>query len=106
MAQNYEEMRKAFEEAPRVGKRAFYEAEKALKDSIEQAAKDLKVDKGRVEIYDFGCGLTAMKMGVNWSAIGTTSPEGTRAYAELLIRAAELAENFIYNGYVVDYSKD
>ena len=101
----YEEKWKAYEEAPRVNKRAYYKAEKELKEKIEQAAKDLQVDRGRVEIYDFECGIAPIRLGVNWSAIGTTSPEDTRAFAELLRIAADLAESFKYNGFVVDYSE-
>lgn len=31
---------------------------------------------------------------VNWSAMGPTNPEETKEYAELLIKAAKVAEQF------------
>lgn len=42
-----------------------------------------------------------VKMGVSWAAIGTVSAEEARQYAEQLLKAAELADNFKYNGYVI-----
>lgn len=37
-------------------------------------------------------GAKTMTFGVNWCAIGTTSPEGTLEFAERLKRAAEIAQ--------------
>lgn len=45
-----------------------------------------------------------IQMGVNWPAMGTKSPSATAAFAEKLGNAALAAEDFKYNGYVIDYT--
>lgn len=42
-------------------------------------------------------------MQVNWSAIGSVSPSEAAEFGKALMKAAKLAENFIYNGYKVSY---
>lgn len=42
-------------------------------------------------------------MQVNWSAIGTVTPEEALEFATALTIAAKLAEGFKYNGYKVYY---
>lgn len=59
-----------------------------------------------VEIFEMGDALedSPIRMGVNWSAIGTTSPEETEEFAHALLKAAEDCRNFKYNGYVIDWA--
>ena len=47
-----------------------------------------------------------IEAGVNWSALGLCSVEETESFAYLLKRAAYLAKNFKYNGYVVDWNNN
>lgn len=44
-----------------------------------------------------------VRLGVNWSAIGTVSPKKANVYGEALIRASEACRNFKYNGYEITY---
>lgn len=46
---------------------------------------------------------TPVKMGVQWASLGTKSPAEAAEYANRVLDAAMAAENFVYNGYVVDY---
>lgn len=46
---------------------------------------------------------TPVKMGVQWASLGTKSPAEAAEYANRILDAAMAAENFVYNGYVVDY---
>ena len=46
---------------------------------------------------------TPVKMGVQWASFGTKSPAEAAEYANRILDAAMAAENFVYNGYVVDY---
>ena len=56
-----------------------------------------------IELYDMGNGFDQpVKMGVNWSAIGTVEPAKAGIYAKWLAVAAQEAENFIYNGYEIE----
>ena len=47
---------------------------------------------------------SSIRMGVNWAALGTVSPEETEEFAHTLLEAAEDCRNFKYNGYVIDWS--
>ena len=58
-----------------------------------------------IELFDMEDGVLPVKLGVNWSALGTVSGEEARRYAELLMKAAQAAENFKYNGYKVVYGE-
>lgn len=40
-----------------------------------------------------------LKAEVNWCAFGAVTPETAYAFSKLLVRAAELAASFKYNGY-------
>lgn len=62
---------------------------------------------GSVDIYDCADSVNdePVRLGVNWSAIGTVSASEARAFAELLMSAAEAAEKFEYNGYMVTYEE-
>ncbi len=47
-----------------------------------------------------------VKMQVNWSAVGSVEPERAMKMAQLLTKAAELANNFKYNGYKVVFEEE
>ncbi len=46
---------------------------------------------------------TPVRLGVQWASLGLKSPEEAAEYANRVLDAAMAAENFVYNGYVVDY---
>lgn len=57
-------------------------------------------------LYDMGgfCGSDRpIEIGVNWAACGTKSVEDTLKFADDLKKACEVAKNFKYNGYTVEY---
>ncbi len=59
-----------------------------------------------IEIFGLSDALedSPIRMGVNWAAIGTVSPEEAEEFAHALLEAAEDCRNFKYNGYVIDWS--
>lgn len=50
--------------------------------------------------------MREVKMQVNWSAVGSVNPEQAMKMAQLLTKAAELANNFKYNGYKVVFEEE
>lgn len=46
---------------------------------------------------------TPVKLGVQWGSLGIKSPAEAAEYANRILDVAMAAENFVYNGYVVDY---
>lgn len=42
---------------------------------------------------------------MNWAACGTVLPKDAAKFGDRLLDAAMAAEEFLYNGYVIDYSK-
>lgn len=44
-----------------------------------------------------------VRLVVQWASLGTKSPAEAAEYANRILDAAMAAENFVYNGYVVDY---
>lgn len=44
-----------------------------------------------------------VSLGVNWSAIGTVTPDEALAFAKDIAKAAKLAQEFPYNGYMIEY---
>ena len=44
-----------------------------------------------------------VSLGVQWASFGPKSPAEAAEYANRILDAAMAAENFVYNGYVVDY---
>ena len=56
-----------------------------------------------------------IRLGVNWAACGTVLPKDAAKFGDRLLDAAKFgdrlldaamaAEEFLYNGYVIDYSK-
>ena len=63
-------------------------------------------NRPHIEIFDMGSiyESSPIQVGVNWSAIGTASPEETEEFAHALLKAAEDCRNFKYNGYVIDWA--
>lgn len=47
---------------------------------------------------------SSIQLSVNWSSIGSVSPEEARKFAHTLLEATKDCENFKYNGYVIDWS--
>ncbi len=64
-----------------------------------------KLGDFHIELYDRGSRENNFRidMGVNWGALGTVSAEEATEFAEALTKAAELATNFPYNGYTIEY---
>ena len=66
-----------------------------------------KYEKGNSHVEVFAMDRiyedSGIQVGVNWSAIGTASPEETEEFAHALLKAAEDCRNFKYNGYVIDW---
>lgn len=60
-------------------------------------------DDIRIHNCNFARQGTPVKMGVQWASFGTKSPAEAAEYANRVLDAAMAAENFVYNGYVVDY---
>ena len=44
-----------------------------------------------------------VRLEVQWGSLGSKSPAVAAEYANRILDAAMAAENFVYNGYVVDY---
>lgn len=44
-----------------------------------------------------------VEMGVNWYSIGSVSTERAAEFAKELTKAIDLAKNFPYNGYEIEY---
>lgn len=57
----------------------------------------------RIHNCNFARQGTPVRMGVQWASFGTKSPAEAAEYANRILDAAMAAENFVYNGYVVDY---
>ena len=60
----------------------------------------------RIEVYDMNGGFEAVRMGVNWGALGTVPAEEAREFARQLMKAAAAAEGFEYNGYGIVHGED
>ncbi|MBR4545930.1 MAG: hypothetical protein IKO14_08190 [Oscillibacter sp.] len=60
----------------------------------------------RIEVYDMNGGFEAVRLGVNWAAIGTVPAAEAREFASRLMEAADAAEKFEYNGYVIVHGED
>lgn len=79
-----------------------YKAEAAMNEELEAYAVELGFEDCRpVEIKTST--RRAVKAQVNWCAFGAVAPETAVAISKLLVKAAELAENYKYNGYEVVY---
>lgn len=59
-----------------------------------------------INIYDMaGTPEDPIRLGVNWAARGTVLPKDAAKFGDRLLDAAMAAEEFLYNGYVIDYSE-
>ena len=58
-----------------------------------------------VHIYEENFSNEPIKLGVNWSAIGTVSADEAVEFAAKLTKAAEIAKNHPVNGATVVYAK-
>ena len=80
-----------------VKKVSYQEYNKALCE-VQKSVGD------RVDIYDMGGSFgMPVSLGVNWSAIGTVTPDEALAFAKDIAKAAKLAQEFPYNGYMSEY---
>lgn len=74
------------------------------REALEALQAQFSADDG-IQIHD--CNFcqpgVPVKMGVQWASFGTKSPAEAAEYANRILDAAMAAENFVYNGYVVDY---
>lgn len=66
-------------------------------------AQFTKWDGIRIFDRNFAQQGAPVRLGVQWASLGLKSPEEAAEYANRILDAAMAAENFVYNGYVVDY---
>lgn len=66
-------------------------------------AQFAKWDGIRIFDRNFAQQGAPVRLGVQWASLGLKSPEEAAEYANRVLDAAMAAENFVYNGYVVDY---
>ena len=87
----------------------YCKAKKEMRDELDELTQELFPEKrcfGLVEVYaDFGY-KRPVKAEVNWAALGSVSAEDAVKFAQLLTKAAELAQNFKYNGFKVYYTDE
>lgn len=81
---------------------------KNYSDAYTQLRLDFYSKYGRdIEFYNVDSGpRKPVSMGVNWSAIGTVTPDVASDFADKLIAAADAARNFKYNGCKIVYGED
>lgn len=73
------------------------------KDLALEAIRE-EINDDRIRIYDTSfLAREGIKLGVNWSAIGTVSAEEAVEFAAALTRAADIAANHPMNGARVVY---
>jgi len=96
-------------EIKKISYEKYCEARKEMQEKLETIMAQIYPEKkfcNYVEIYaDFGYRQPIQAI-VNWSAIGSVSPEEASKFAELLYEASKLAKNFKYNGYKVFYTDE
>lgn len=54
-------------------------------------------------VYEMNLPEQPVKLGINWPAIGTVSPEEAASFANNILEVSRLISEFIYNGYEVEY---
>ena len=74
--------------------------------ALSKLQAELDLDR-TLTVYDMGSnfGNEPIRLGVNWSAIGTVPASEAVDFAQRLMDAAKAAEGFEYNGYVVTYGE-
>ena len=71
-------------------------------NALVKAIRDIGCED--ISLYNVGGGAyTSIKIGVNWYASGTVPPDSAEEFAELLKKAAKIAREFPYNGYIIEY---
>ena len=81
----------------KVNWKVYNEAMTALKNQFEEDG---------INIYDMaGTPEDPIRLGVNWAARGTVLPKDAAKFGDRLLDAAMAAEEFLYNGYVINYSE-
>lgn len=91
--------------------RTYNEAVKAMKEQLEATERSLFNEgegyfHSRVDFYSTGFGEEAIQMGINVCASGTINPDEAMAWGELFRAAGNLAANFPYNGYTIEYGRN
>ncbi len=86
----------------------YRKAIKEMQNELREFEKNhLPEEYGRcIEVYVDEPYGGCIESSVNWSAIGAVPADIAVAYALVLTKAAELAQNFQYNGFKVDYSDE
>ena len=74
--------------------------------ALSKLQTELDLDR-TITVYDMGSNFVnePVRLGVNWSAIGTVPASEAVDFAQRLMDAAKAAEGFEYNGYVVTYGE-
>ena len=74
--------------------------------ALSKLQAELDLDR-TITVYDMGSnfGNEPIRLGVDWSAIGTVPASEAVDFAQRLMDAAKAAEGFEYNGYVVTYGE-
>lgn len=54
-------------------------------------------------VYEMNLPEQPIKLGINWPGIGTVPPEEAASFANNILELSRLINDFIYNGYMVDY---
>lgn len=78
----------------------FYDYQNAVQELYNNIP-----DKCGIDFYNKSFGREPIQMGINWSAIGTVTPEKAEVFKNNLEKAIELAKNFKYNGYTIIYKR-
>ena len=69
-----------------------------------EAFEDDRYVRDYISLYTKPCyGKETVQLQVNWSAIGSVSPEKAEAFGKALVEASEVCEHFKYNGYEITY---
>ena len=77
----------------------------AVRLVTNEAFEDDSYVRDYIELFTKPCygRKEVVELGINWSAIGTVSPEKAEAFGKALVDASEVCKNFKYNGYEITY---
>ena len=73
------------------------------KELTELQRKVRHLTDGNVEVFETNRYKEPVQLGVNWAGIDTVAPEKAIEFAQKMVEVAELAKNFKYNGYIVEW---
>ncbi len=82
----------------KVNQQVYLEAMAALTNRFSE------LNGARIYNINFAQPDAPVRLGVMWQAHDLTGPAEAAEFANRILDAAMAAENFVYNGYVVDYS--